>query len=59
LSKFLILLVFTAIGLIEIPGLVRQRYWKELAAFLFLLGIGLVLIILIWLGVKIPFLIRN
>ncbi|HOB29412.1 MAG: hypothetical protein WAQ32_02510 [Dethiobacteria bacterium] len=59
MSKFLILLVFTAIGLIEIPGLVRQRYWKELAAFLFLLGIGLVLIILIWLGVKIPFLIRN
>ena len=59
MSKFLVLLIFTAIGLIEIPGLVRQKYWKELAAFLFLLGTGLILIVLIWLGVKIPFLMRE
>ncbi len=55
----MVLFIFTAIGLIEIPGLVRQKYWKELAAFLFLLGTGLILIVLIWLGVKIPFLMRE
>lgn len=59
MSKILVLLIFTAIGFMEIPGLVRQKYWRELAAFLFLLGIGLVLMILIWYGVKIPFLMRR
>lgn len=59
MSKFLVLLVFAAIGLIEIPGLVRQKHWKELAAFLLLLGSGLILFILIWFGFYIPFLMRR
>ncbi|MFY9385180.1 MAG: hypothetical protein WAQ10_05365 [Dethiobacteria bacterium] len=33
--------------------------WRELAAFILLLGMGLILIILIWFGVEIPFLMRN
>lgn len=56
MRKLLIILIFAAIGYREIPGLVRRKYWRELSAFIFLLGLALSLIILIWLGVKIPFL---
>lgn len=59
MSKILVLLAFAAIGFIEIPGLVRQKYWRELAVFLFLLGIGLIVIVLTWFGVNIPFLMRE
>ncbi|NLA26853.1 MAG: hypothetical protein GX878_05600 [Firmicutes bacterium] len=56
MRKLLIILIFAAIGFREIPGLVQKKYWRELSAFLLLLGLALSLIILIWLGVKIPFL---
>ncbi len=59
MTKLLVLMIFAAIGIIEIPGLVKKKYWKELSAFLVLLGLGLMLIVLIWFGVKIPLLMRD
>jgi hypothetical protein len=40
---FLLIILFLVIILIEIPGLIRQKMWRELIAFavILLLGFGL------------------
>lgn len=39
----LLILVFAAIIALEVPGLLRKKMWRELAAFSVLLLIGMVL----------------
>jgi len=40
---FVLILVFLAIIAFEVPGLIRKKMWRELAAFSVLLTIGMVL----------------
>ncbi|MDD4570143.1 MAG: hypothetical protein PHE70_08480 [Tepidanaerobacteraceae bacterium] len=49
-----LILVFILILLLEVPGLLKKKAWKELAAFSVLLTIGFVLGLLQVIGVKIP-----
>lgn len=51
---FLLLLAFTSVALIEVPGLVRKRYFRELAVFSFFLLSAFILALLQILGVKLP-----
>lgn len=51
---FLLILAFTGIALVEIPGLFRKKQWGELAAFFVLLAIGFTLSLLQAIGVKVP-----
>ena len=46
--------VFILIALLQIPGLIRQKLWRELAAFSVLLSVGFALSLLLVIGVKIP-----
>ncbi|MFZ5646679.1 MAG: hypothetical protein ACOY30_03560 [Bacillota bacterium] len=50
----LLVLAFMAIILIEVPGLVKKKMWRELAAFSVYLWIGMGLSIPQVLGVKLP-----
>jgi hypothetical protein len=47
--------VFLIIALLEVPGLVKKQYWRELIVFGFFLSIGLILSMLLTLGVKFPY----
>lgn len=53
----IILLVagFALIVALEVPGLVRKGYWRELAVFGVLLGAAFVLSIMMAMGVKLPY----
>jgi len=53
---FVILLVvaFLLIVVLEAPGLVRQKAWRELAAFSFFLALGFALALPQVLGLEIP-----
>lgn len=42
LQVLLLVLVFVGVVLIEVPGLVRRRMYRELAAFLGLLAVAMV-----------------
>ena len=46
--------VFILIALLQIPGLIRQKLWRELAAFSVLMSVGFALSLLLVIGVKIP-----
>ena len=53
----MIILLIIATGIvifIEVPGLVRKNYWRELIVFSVLLSSGFVLLLLIIIGVKLP-----
>lgn len=50
----LALFAFLLIIAIEVPGLVKKRMWRELAAFAVILGVGMSLSILQILGVELP-----
>jgi len=50
----LLLLGFGIVALIQIPGLVRKQWWRELTAFLVLWAAGLILSILLAVGVQLP-----
>ncbi len=50
----LLLIGFGIVALIQIPGLVRKEWWRELTAFLVLWAAGLTLSILMAAGVKLP-----
>ncbi|MDN5347469.1 MAG: hypothetical protein PWP65_1033 [Clostridia bacterium] len=50
----LLILLFAGIILFEVPGLVKKKMWRELAAFLAYLLIGMALSIPQVLGVKLP-----
>ncbi len=48
------IIVSIAIILLEAPGLVKKKMWRELAAFLAYLSLGMALVIPQALGVKLP-----
>ncbi|MDP4093598.1 MAG: hypothetical protein Q8920_09580 [Bacillota bacterium] len=50
----LLVIGFGAVALIQIPGLVRKRWWRELITFTVLLLAGFILSVVILVGVKIP-----
>jgi len=50
----LLILMFTGIILLEVPGLVKKKMWRELAAFSVLLLIGMALIMPQAFGVVLP-----
>jgi hypothetical protein len=49
-----VILIFALIALFQIPGLVREKQWKEFAAFSFFYLAALVLSVLYALDVDIP-----
>lgn len=57
LNIFLLILVFTAICLFQIPGLIQEKQWRDLIVFLALLVPALILSLLNAAGVKLPFII--
>ncbi len=50
----LLIIVFIGIVLLEVPGLIKQKMWRELAAFSFYLFIGMALSIPQVLGIILP-----
>ncbi|MBF7082417.1 hypothetical protein IT084_05415 [Desulfallas sp. Bu1-1] len=50
----LLVLVFLGIIWLEVPGLVRKKMWRELAAFAVFLLIGMALSIPQALGIELP-----
>ena len=51
----LIIIIFAMIALLEIPGLVRKKYWPELTVFGVLSFLGFGLSLLIVSGVNPPY----
>ena len=51
---FLFISVFIVAALLEIPSLVRKKYWRELTVFSLFLLFALVLGLLQTIGVKLP-----
>lgn len=54
LTLFTIFVLFAGILLFETPALVKQKYWRELAAFLFLWVFSLTLAILLTFNIPVP-----
>jgi len=50
----LLIVLFIGIVLVEVPGLVKKRMWRELVAFSVYLWIGMALSIPLALGVDLP-----
>jgi len=51
----IILIVITAIVIyMEVPALIKNKYWKELITFSILILTGFILSLLLIIGVKIP-----
>ncbi|WP_061215046.1 hypothetical protein [Syntrophomonas wolfei] len=50
----LVLIGFGMVALIQIPGLVRKQWWRELLCFAVLLFMGLILSVMISMGIEIP-----
>jgi hypothetical protein len=51
---FLLLVGFGIMALIQVPALVRKRWWKELICYAVLWLTGLVLSVIISMGIIIP-----
>ncbi len=52
---FLVLiLVFTVIALLDVPGFVRGKYWRDLGVFLFFYFLSFTLLFLYFMDVAIP-----
>ncbi|AHF09461.1 hypothetical protein DEHRE_04720 [Dehalobacter restrictus DSM 9455] len=51
---FLLTIAFVAIGLFEIPALVRNKHWRELAVFSVFFVLAFILALLQAADVKIP-----
>lgn len=50
----LLILLLAGIILLEVPGLIRQKYWRELVVFSLLLSFGFFVSLLHILGVPLP-----
>lgn len=50
----LLLAGFGIVALIQIPGLIRKQWWKELVCFAILWIIGFILSLMITMGITIP-----
>ena len=55
----LLIAVFAGIALIEIPGLVRNGHWRELAAFSFFYLLAFAVGLLQTIGVEMPRVVRS
>jgi hypothetical protein len=53
-NVFLVIIAYILIGLFEVPGLIRGKYWRDLAAFSVFLLSSLILSLLMATGVKLP-----
>lgn len=51
---FLLIMAFTGMALVEVPGLIRKKYWRELIVFVFLMLVGFILSLLLTLGINLP-----
>jgi len=51
--QWMVVLVFVAMWVPELPGMLRRRQWRELAAFAALWAVGLTLAVLIVLDIPI------
>ncbi|MCM1565671.1 MAG: hypothetical protein NC238_06920 [Dehalobacter sp.] len=51
---FLLIVVFIAGVLIDVPGLIRKKYWRELVVCSFILLFAFIISLLQILGVKLP-----
>ncbi len=49
-----LVLVFAAIALLDIPKLVRMKYWRDLAVFLFFYALSFTLFFLYFMDVPLP-----
>lgn len=54
MKVFVLVLIFIALALIEIPKLMRKKQWPELITSSALLGIGFLLSLLQIIGVAVP-----
>lgn len=50
----ILLFVFIILVLFDAPGLIRKKYWRELAVYSGLMLIALILSVLLVLGVPLP-----
>jgi hypothetical protein len=50
----LILLGFVIVALLQIPDLIRNKWWREMIAFTILWFTGLILSIILSLGITLP-----
>ncbi|HPF43895.1 MAG TPA: hypothetical protein PKV15_04300 [Syntrophomonadaceae bacterium] len=50
----LLLMGFGIVALIQIPGLIKKQWWRELACFTVLWSIGLVLSVMLAMGITLP-----
>ncbi len=50
----ILLFVFLALALLDVPGLVRKKYWWELAVYSGLMLTALILSVLLVMGVPMP-----
>lgn len=50
----IVLLIYIFIALVQVPGMIKKKYWRELAAFSFFYIAAFILSILYVLDVKIP-----
>lgn len=50
----LLLIGFGIVALIQIPGLVRKQWWRELICFAVLWSLGFVLSLMISMGITLP-----
>lgn len=50
----LLMITFAVIGIIEVPGLVKQKHWRDLAVFSAFFIFAFILALLQSMGIKIP-----
>lgn len=50
----LVIIAYFLISLFEVPGLIRGKYWRDLAAYIVFLLSSLILSMLMAAGVKLP-----
>ena len=50
----LMMIVFAILALLQIPSLVRKRWWRELICFAVLWCMGLIFSVMVSLGITLP-----
>ena len=50
----LVLMGFGMVALIQIPGLVRKQWWRELICFTVFWSLGLIFAVILSMGIKLP-----
>ncbi|MCZ8517717.1 hypothetical protein O9H85_36505 [Paenibacillus filicis] len=54
MKVFALIVAFTVLTLLELPGLLKKRQWAEIAVYSMLLMIGFVLSLLLTVGIEVP-----